>query len=86
MPTTDRFDTASVDHVIERQLPEWLTRAKAQHLQGYQDAVQAQQASVERLRHLLDGIPSIEAYAAPLLEKALSGSACINSTHGTHLW
>ncbi|MGE8321517.1 MAG: NEL-type E3 ubiquitin ligase domain-containing protein, partial [Pseudomonas sp.] len=52
--------------------PEWLTRARAEHLQGYQDAVQAQQASVERLRHLLDGIPSIEAYAAPLLGKALS--------------
>ncbi|TFF35325.1 NEL-type E3 ubiquitin ligase domain-containing protein [Pseudomonas sp. RIT623] len=71
MATQALFPSASVDHLIERQLPAWLLGAQRDHRDRYQQVLREQQALVERLRHLLDRIVPPEQFAAPLLEKAL---------------
>ncbi|QVM92500.1 hypothetical protein JYG34_05570 [Pseudomonas entomophila] len=65
------FPASSVDQLVERRLPAWLTAAQLEDLQGYQQALKAQQACAEQMRHLLERIPTLEAFAVPRLEKAL---------------
>lgn len=66
------FPATSVDHLIERNLPQWLIRAEAEHARAYHQALLAQQGYAERLRQLLEPVPSIEAFALPRLQRALN--------------
>ncbi|MBV4490195.1 NEL-type E3 ubiquitin ligase domain-containing protein [Pseudomonas oryzicola] len=83
MPSADLFPSASVDHLIARQLPTWLNAAETRHLEPYRKALRAQQQVADQLHHLLGRIPSIEDFAAPLLETALveAGLGHVNPRH-----
>ncbi|MFT0868826.1 NEL-type E3 ubiquitin ligase domain-containing protein [Pseudomonas sp. CAM1A] len=72
MPPANPFPCTSVDHLIARQLPPWLSEAETRHLEPYRKALNAQQQVADQLRHVLSRIPSLEGFAAPLLEKALA--------------
>lgn len=61
----------SIDALIASRLPNWLGQADVSHLGAFQRALQQQQASALKLAPLFDTLPSLEAFAAPLLEKAL---------------
>ncbi|PTU49148.1 hypothetical protein DBB42_26805 [Pseudomonas plecoglossicida] len=71
MPPTEYNPSYSVDTLIARQLPGWLTSADATHLEAYGRALLAQQQAADRLGHLLERIPRLEDFARPLLERAL---------------
>ncbi|MEN5302163.1 NEL-type E3 ubiquitin ligase domain-containing protein [Pseudomonas sp. TWI628] len=71
MNATAIFPEGSVDHLIARQLPPWLTSAEAEHRQGYQRALLAQQAAADRLQQVLQQIPALDDFALPRLEQAL---------------
>ncbi|QHG63591.1 NEL-type E3 ubiquitin ligase domain-containing protein [Pseudomonas putida] len=72
MTFAEIFPTNSVDHLIARQLPSWLTDAQSDLLTVYHRALREQQQATDRLSHLLGRLPDIEAFAVPLLEHALS--------------
>lgn len=72
MPSANPYPCASVDHLIARQLPVWLSEAQTRHLEPYRKALNAQQQVADQLRLVLSRIPSLEDFAAPLLEKALA--------------
>lgn len=61
----------SIDAFIANRLPAWLTQADESRLVALNQALRGQQESAHRLAPLFDAIPSMEVYAAPLLEKAL---------------
>ncbi|WP_235431401.1 dermonecrotic toxin domain-containing protein [Pseudomonas putida] len=71
MTPTEYTPSYSVDALIARQLPDWLTSADATHLEAYGRALLAQQQAADRLGHLLERIPRLEDFAKPLLERAL---------------
>lgn len=72
MPSANLFPSASIDHLIARQLPTWLSEAESQHIEPYRKALNAQQQVADELQHLLSRIPSVEDFGAPLLEAALA--------------
>ncbi|RCL23583.1 hypothetical protein C6A77_18085 [Pseudomonas sp. AFG_SD02_1510_Pfu_092] len=72
MPAADIPLSASVDHLIARQLPAWLSNTDARHIEPYQKALIAQQRIADQLRQLLSRIPAIDDFATPLLERALA--------------
>ncbi|MFJ4442221.1 NEL-type E3 ubiquitin ligase domain-containing protein [Pseudomonas sp. NPDC089422] len=74
MTSTETIPSNAVDQLIARQLPTWLTDTEPTLLKHYHQALRAQQEAAERLQHLLGRIPAIEAFAAPLLEHALSAA------------
>ncbi|MGJ7547773.1 NEL-type E3 ubiquitin ligase domain-containing protein [Pseudomonas alloputida] len=74
MASADIIPSSSVDHLIARQLPHWLTSAEASPLAAYHQALRAQQQAAESLRYLLGRIPDIEMFAAPLLQQALTAA------------
>ena len=61
----------SVDAFIARQLADWLRTANVDLLLTLHRALRQQQAAAENVKNRLAGIPSLEAFATPLLEKAL---------------
>lgn len=61
----------SIDAFIASRLPAWLTQADESRLAAFNRALRAQQQSAHQLAPLFNAIPSLEAFAAPLLEKAL---------------
>ncbi|MNO63920.1 E3 ubiquitin-protein ligase sspH2 [compost metagenome] len=71
MATAQSIPTPSIDHLIARQLPAWLTTAETHHISAYHQALRGQQQIADDLQHLLGSIPDIEDFAAPLLEQAL---------------
>ncbi|MFF5864917.1 NEL-type E3 ubiquitin ligase domain-containing protein [Pseudomonas sp. NPDC012596] len=70
----------SVDAFIARQLADWLKGANVDLLLTLHRALRHQQAAAENVRNALAGIPSLEAFATPLLEQALrdGGLADVN--------
>ncbi|MFJ4054781.1 NEL-type E3 ubiquitin ligase domain-containing protein [Pseudomonas sp. NPDC089743] len=64
----------SVDAFIAGQLPGWLKSADVDLLLTLHRALRHQQAAAEGVRNLLAQMPSIEAFATPLLETALGQS------------
>lgn len=83
MATAQSIPTTSIDHLIARQLPAWLTTAEKHHISAYHQALRAQQQIADDLKHLLGSIPAIEDFAAPLLEQALleQGLGDIDTRH-----
>lgn len=71
MATTQSIPSTSIDHLIARQLPAWLTTAETHHLNACHQAMRAQQQIADDLKHLLGSILAIEDFAAPLLQQAL---------------
>jgi len=71
MPDSNVFPEISIDHLIARQLPDWLLAASPAQLKGLHQALQAQQQHAEALAHLFERIPDLEAFARPRLEQAL---------------
>ncbi|NIF16923.1 NEL-type E3 ubiquitin ligase domain-containing protein [Pantoea sp. Cy-639] len=71
MADSQLFPSTSVDHLLERRLPTWLSRATSEHLNAYRQVLREQQVNDERMRHLLERIVPIEVFAAPVLERAL---------------
>ncbi|AYG44513.1 leucine-rich repeat domain-containing protein [Pseudomonas sp. Leaf58] len=71
MPTPAR-PQGCIDDVIASCLPSWLTQAPAQRLVELNTCLQAQQAVQQKLQVLLGGITPLDAFAAPLLQRALS--------------
>lgn len=65
------FPDDSIDHLIARQLPDWLKAASPAQLKALQLALQAQQRNAEVLAHLFGRIPDIASFTAPRLEQAL---------------
>jgi len=65
------FPTESVDHLIARQLPTWMTKGWKEQVLALGQAMQAQQAHAERMQRFFADIPALDAFAAPLLEAAL---------------
>ncbi|MFJ3450106.1 NEL-type E3 ubiquitin ligase domain-containing protein [Pseudomonas sichuanensis] len=63
--------TESIDGLIARELPPWLRGPQVEHLRALHAALRAQQECAERMRTLLEGVPALDAFAAPLLEQAL---------------
>ncbi|MGG5290762.1 NEL-type E3 ubiquitin ligase domain-containing protein [Pseudomonas shirazensis] len=61
----------SIDALIAQQLPTWLTSTHIDHLLNLHKALRAQQAAAEPVRQLFKRIPSLEAFATPLIEQAL---------------
>ncbi|WP_369990056.1 NEL-type E3 ubiquitin ligase domain-containing protein [Pseudomonas xanthosomatis] len=61
----------SIDAFIASRLPAWLRQADASQLTSLNRALREQQACAEKLAPLLQAVPSLEAFAAPLLQKAL---------------
>ena len=61
----------SIDAFIARQLADWLKSADVDLLRTLHSALRHQQAAAENVRNILAGIPSLEAFATPLLEQAL---------------
>nr|WP_314877401.1 NEL-type E3 ubiquitin ligase domain-containing protein [uncultured Pseudomonas sp.] len=68
----------SIDALIAQQLPTWLTSTHIDHLLNLHKALRAQQAASEPVRQLLKRIPSLETFAAPLLEQALRDAGLAN--------
>ncbi|WP_367616170.1 NEL-type E3 ubiquitin ligase domain-containing protein [Pseudomonas vlassakiae] len=71
MNGTAIFPNGSVDHLIARQLPSWLTGAATEHRDGYQRALLAQQAAADRLQQVLRQIPALDDFALVQLRQAL---------------
>ncbi|KJK07175.1 MULTISPECIES: NEL-type E3 ubiquitin ligase domain-containing protein [unclassified Pseudomonas] len=69
----------SIDALIAQQLPGWLTAAQVDHLRALQRAMRRQQANAQQLRELLDAIPALDAYAAPLLVNALTQEGLVDA-------
>lgn len=61
----------SVDAFIARQMANWLKTADVDQLLTFHRALRNQQAVAEKVRNKLGGIPSLEAFAEPLLKDAL---------------
>ena len=61
----------SVDAFIARQLADWLRIANVDLLLTLHRALRRQQAAAQQVRNRLASIPSLEAFASPLLEQAL---------------
>lgn len=83
MASADIFPSSGVDHLIARQLPAWLTAAESPHLNAYHQALRAQQEAADRLQKVLGTLPTLDDFAAPLLEKALAeaGLAHVDPRH-----
>ncbi|MFZ5938121.1 NEL-type E3 ubiquitin ligase domain-containing protein [Pseudomonas sp. HS6-2] len=71
MASANSIPSTSVDHLIARQLPEWVTNAKSDDLAAYHQALRSQQDAADSLKRLLGHIPDIVAFAIPLLSDAL---------------
>jgi len=74
MASADSIPSGSIDHLIARQLPTWLAGAEPSQMTRYHQALLAQQQAAEGLQHLLSRIPSIDQFADPLLEQALTAA------------
>ncbi|WP_060477853.1 NEL-type E3 ubiquitin ligase domain-containing protein [Pseudomonas monteilii] len=61
----------SVDALIGQQLPKWLKGVDKDLLQGFHQALRNQQAAAQAVKNRLEGIPSLEVFAAARLEQAL---------------
>ncbi|MBV4506026.1 hypothetical protein HU751_014335 [Pseudomonas sp. BW13M1] len=61
----------SVDALIAKRLPVWLSSAEVDRLQALHRALKAQQKSAENMRELLAPVPALDAFAEPLLRQAL---------------
>lgn len=61
----------SIDAFIAQRLPAWMSSANSEQLRALALALKRQEADAYALARLLDGIPSLDAFAVPLLEQAL---------------
>lgn len=61
----------SIDTLIASRLPAWLTGASLDRLRALQAAMNRQTKANEGLKPVLDAIPSLEAFAEPLIDAAL---------------
>lgn len=75
MPTPVRptHSEASIDNLIASRLPVWLKQASATRLLELHDCLHEQQIVQQRVKALFAGLTPLDAFAAPLLEKALLG-------------
>ena len=72
MPTPT-YPDGSIDTLIASRLPVWLTQAPAPRLLELHDCLRDQQAVQQRLKKLFGSLTPLDEFAAPLLEKMLSG-------------
>ncbi|HEN8798049.1 TPA: hypothetical protein U8251_000588 [Pseudomonas putida] len=70
-PPSNVIPSGSVDHLIARQLPVWMTNGWEEQVLALRQAMHAQQACAERMQRFFADIPALDAFAAPLLEAAL---------------
>lgn len=71
--TDNGLPADSIDALIAQRLPAWLTGTEnLDRLSTLHAALRAQEQATRRLDGILSNIPSIEAFAEPLLEAALS--------------
>ena len=68
---SNNFPAGSIDHLVARQIPQWMTKGWQEQLQALHQAMHAQQAHAEDMQRLLAAVPGLDAFAAPLLEAAL---------------
>lgn len=61
----------SIDSLIASRLPAWLTGASLDRLRALQAAMTRQAKANEALKPILDAIPSLDAFAEPLIDAAL---------------
>lgn len=69
--TTDIIPMDSIDALIAKRLPSWMRGTSIDKLQGLHRALQQQQTSAHRLYQLTESIATLQAFARPLLEKAM---------------
>lgn len=65
------YPTDSIDALLARQLPAWVSNATGGALRELHLALKQEQASAEQVKQLLGRIPGLTEYATPLLEQAL---------------
>ncbi|BBH47753.1 NEL-type E3 ubiquitin ligase domain-containing protein [Pseudomonas sp. KU43P] len=65
------FPSDSVDALIARQLPAWLTSAQPEHLRKLHRALSQQQECAEQLKRIFARLPALDQFAMPLLDQAL---------------
>lgn len=68
---SNTFPNGSVDHLVARRIPKWMTKGWQEQVQALHLAMHAQQAHAEDIQRLFAAIPGLDAFAAPLLEAAL---------------
>ncbi|MDH1654914.1 NEL-type E3 ubiquitin ligase domain-containing protein [Pseudomonas mosselii] len=66
------FAQDSIDSLIASRLPAWLVRASPERIRAFHLALRRQQAASQSLGEVLRDIPELQAYAVPLLSRALS--------------
>ncbi|WP_317615738.1 dermonecrotic toxin domain-containing protein, partial [Pseudomonas putida] len=68
----------SVDAFIARQLAPWLRTSNVDLLLTFHRALRFEQDAAERVKNRLASIPSLEAFASPLLEQAMRAKGLAN--------
>lgn len=68
----------SVDAFIARQLAPWLRTANVDLLLTFHRALRLEQDAAEHVKNRLASIPSLEAFASPLLERAMRAKGLAN--------
>ena len=72
--TSKLIPADSIDALVAKRLPAWLSSATSDQLHALHRALGKQQASEQQLHQLLGSIPALDDFAAPLLEAALRSS------------
>ena len=76
--TSVDFPPDSVDTLIARQLPDWLTHAPADRRSTFLKALRKQEQTTRNLDEVLHKIPSLEAFARQLLTAGLQQAGVSN--------
>ena len=76
--TSVDFPPDSVDTLIARQLPDWLTHAPADRRSTFLKALRKQEQTTRNLGEVLHKIPSLEAFARQLLTAGLQQAGVSN--------
>ncbi|MFJ4432121.1 NEL-type E3 ubiquitin ligase domain-containing protein [Pseudomonas sp. NPDC089395] len=66
------FAHDSIDALIARRLPTWLTSAQPEHLRKLHQVLRHQQESADQVQRVFARLPALDQFAAPLLEQALA--------------
>ncbi len=74
MPTNVELPPDSIDALIARRLPGWLVAGHPERIHRLHRALQGQELANHRLHRVLAAIPSLDAFAEPLLRAQLQAA------------
>lgn len=69
--TTSSIPMDSIDALIAKQVPAWMRDTSIEKLRALHRALRQQETNAQHLRQLIQFVPTLEAFATPLLEKAM---------------